>query len=163
MRNWILFSCISFALPCGASAQQAPVQEKFFAGPSTEKPAPRSALESTLEAKVRGAWDALKNRDANAYARFLTEDFHAVEIDGDGERPRRRVLTEVEKVQFNTYLLQFFLVQPLGPDYAAVTYESTMTFPRKSLLRLRRVFVGELWARQGGDWKMMRYQETLVR
>jgi hypothetical protein len=25
------------------------------------------------------------------------------------------------------------------------------------------VFVGELWTRQNGQWKMMRYQETLVR
>jgi hypothetical protein len=54
-------------------------------------------------------------------------------------------------------------VQPLGPDYAFVTYESTMQFPKGSALRLRRVFIGELWTQQNGQWKMMRYQETLVR
>jgi len=170
MRNWILLSGISLALPCMATAQQATapegqaaVQEKYFAGPSANKPAPRTPLEVALEAKVRAAWAALLNKDKAAYAKFLADDFHAVEIDGDGERTRSRVLAEVDKVQFNDYVLQFFLVQPLGPDFASVTYESTMKFPRKSILRLRRVFVGELWARQGADWKLMRYQETGVR
>jgi hypothetical protein len=64
---------------------------------------------------------------------------------------------------YNDYLLQFFQVQPLGPDHAFVTYESSMRFPKGSPLRFRRVFVGELWARSHGQWQMMRYQETLVR
>jgi hypothetical protein len=54
-------------------------------------------------------------------------------------------------------------VQPLGSDYAFVTYESTMRFPKNSALRFRRVFVGELWTQRNGQWKMLRYQETLVR
>jgi ketosteroid isomerase-like protein len=163
VRNWILCSCICLALPCFASAQQTTAPEKFFAGPSANKPVPRSPLEVALEAKVRAAWAALQNKDKNAYAQFLTDDFHAVEIDGEGERTKSRVLAEVENIQFNEHILQFFLVQPLGPDYASVTYESTMKFPRKSILRQRRVFVGELWARQGIEWKIMRYQETGVR
>jgi len=170
MRNWIVLSCVSLALPCIATAQQSaapekqtPAPEKYFAGPSANKPAPRTPLEVALETKARAAWAALQNKDKNAYAQFLTDDFHAVEIDGEGERPKSRVLAEVEKVQFNEHLLQFFLVQPLGPDYASVTYESTMKFPKKSIVRVRRVFISELWARQGAEWKMMRYQETGVR
>jgi hypothetical protein len=64
---------------------------------------------------------------------------------------------------YTSYLLQFFQVQPLGPDYAFVTYESSMQFPRGAPLRLRRVFIGELWTWRDGQWQMMRYQETLVR
>jgi len=86
-----------------------------------------------------------------------------VEADGDGERTKRHVLMEVEHSMYSDYLLQFFQVQPLGPDYAFVTYESSMQFPKGSALRFRRVFIGELWTNQNGQWKMMRYQETLVR
>jgi len=64
---------------------------------------------------------------------------------------------------YTDYLLQFFQVQPLGPDYAFVTYESSMQFPRTAALRFRRIFIGELWTQRNGEWKMMRYQETLVR
>jgi hypothetical protein len=163
MQRWMLCSCVALALPCLSSAQQTSAPEKYFAGPQVGKSAPKTKLEETLEAKVRAAWTALRNKDKNGYGQFLTENFYAVEIDGEGERPKRRVLAEVEHCQFTEFLLQFFQVQPLGTDYAFVSYESTMTFPKKSLLRLRRVFVSELWARQGGDWKMMRYQETGVR
>jgi hypothetical protein len=86
-----------------------------------------------------------------------------VEADGDGERSKPRLLREVEHSMYTDYLLQLFQVQPLGPDFAFVTYESTMQFPQGSATRYRRVFVGELWTKRDGQWKMMRYQETPVR
>ncbi len=112
---------------------------------------------------MRAAWAAFKKKDKAAYAKFLTDDFQAVESDGEGERTRLHVLGEVEHCMYTDFLLQFFQVQPLGPDHAFVTYESSMQFPKGSALRFRRVFIGELWTRQNGEWKMMRYQETLVR
>jgi uncharacterized protein (TIGR02246 family) len=116
-----------------------------------------------LEAKVKAAWAAYKKRDKNGYAAFLTDDFQGVEADGDGERPKPHILREVEHSMFSDYLLQLFQVQPLGPHYAFVTYESTMQFPKGSATRFRRMFIGELWTNRDGEWKMMRYQETLVK
>jgi hypothetical protein len=116
-----------------------------------------------LETKVRAAWATFKKKDKDGYAQFLTDDFQAVEADGEGERTRLHVLGEVEHCMYTDYLLQFFQVQSLGSDFAFVTYESSMQFPKNSALRFRRVFIGELWIRQSGQWKMMRYQETLVR
>jgi uncharacterized protein (TIGR02246 family) len=162
MRNWMLCSCAALALPSLAFAQQPTAAEKKPASISNAS-VPRSKLAELLEAKVRAAWATFKNKDKDGYARFLTDDFQAVEADGEGERPRLHVLREVEHCMYTDFLLQFFQVQPLGPDAAFVTYESTMQFPKGSSLRLRRVFVGELWTKRDGDWKMMRYQETLVR
>jgi uncharacterized protein (TIGR02246 family) len=166
MRIWMLGSCVALALPCLALAQQPPARQ-----PTTEKkPAstsdtsvPRPKLADLLEEKVRAAWATFKKKDKAGYAQFLTDDFQAVEADGEGERPKLHVLREVEHCMYTDYLLQFFQVQPLGPDAAFVTYESSMQFPKGSPLRFRRVFVGELWTKRDGDWKMMRYQETLVR
>jgi hypothetical protein len=169
MRNWLLWSCVALALPSHGWAQQAAVAGK---PPAVDKPAvpvqskdaaPQTKLAALLEAKVHDAWGAFKRKDKAAYAKFLTDDFQAVESDGEGERTRLHVLGEVEHCMYTDFLLQFFQVQPLGPDYAFVTYESSMQFPKSSALRFRRVFIGELWTRQGADWKMMRYQETLVR
>ena len=112
---------------------------------------------------MRAAWETFERKDSAGYAKFLTADFQAVEADGEGERSRLHVLGEVEHCMYTSYLLQFFQVQPLGPDYAFVTYESSMQFPRGAPLRLRRVFIGELWTWRDGQWQMMRYQETLVR
>lgn len=159
MRHWLLSSCatLTLTLPCWALGQQPTV------GAPPAHSATHSELGDLLEAKVRAAWTAFKDKDPDAYAKFLADDFQAVESDGEGERTRLHVLGEVRHSMFSTYLLQFFQVQPLGPDYAFVTYESSMQFPKGSALRFRRVFIGELWARRDGQWKMMRYQETLVR
>jgi Domain of unknown function (DUF4440) len=162
MRNWMLVSCISVALPCLAVAQHP--QPTGNKSPSTSTSSvSQPKLADLLEARVRAAWAAFGKKDKDGYAKFLTDDFQAVEADGEGERPKLHVLGEVEHCMYTDYLLQFFQVQALGLDNAFVTYESTMQFPKGSALRLRRVFIGELWTKRDGDWKLLRYQETLVR
>jgi Domain of unknown function (DUF4440) len=166
MRNCILYACIALALPCFAFAQQqpaAPDKPPTSAPSSKSADAQQSKLAELLEGKVRAAWAAFKKKDKAAYSAFLTDDFQAVESDGDGERNKLQTVREVEHSMYTDYLLQMFQVQPLGPHYAFVTYESTMQFPKGSALRLRRVFIGELWTNRDRDWKMMRYQETMVR
>ncbi len=163
MRNWMLCSCVALALPCLAIAQQPAVADKTSVSTPSNNSVTGPKLADLLEAKVRAAWATFKRKDKDGYAKFLIDEFQAVESDGDGERPKRHVLGEVEHCMYTDYLLQFFQVQPLGPDYAFVTYESSMQFPKASALRFRRVFVGELWTRSHGEWMMMRYQETLVR
>jgi uncharacterized protein (TIGR02246 family) len=164
MRNWMLGSCIALALPGFAVAQQPAAADKASSSSTpSQNIAAQPKLADLLEAKVRAAWAAFKRKDKDAYAAFLTDDFQAVESDGDGERAKLHVLREVEHCMYSDYTLQLFQVQPLGPDYAFVTYESSMQFPRTSTLHFRRIFVGELWTRRDGQWKMMRYQETLVR
>jgi hypothetical protein len=164
MRCWML-ACffVVLALPGLAFAQQSVAVDKTSAGMASNNPVSQTKLADVLETKVRAAWATFKKKDKDGYAQFLTDDFQAVEADGEGERTRLHVLGEVEHCMYTDYLLQFFQVQSLGSDFAFVTYESSMQFPKNSALRFRRVFIGELWTRQSGQWKMMRYQETLVR
>jgi uncharacterized protein (TIGR02246 family) len=163
MRNWILSACIALWLPCTSYGQQPGATDKAAAATPSKSANSQSKLAELLEAKVRAAWATFKKRDKAGYAAFLTDDFQGVEADGDGERPKPHILREVESSMYTDYLLQLFQVQPLGPNYAFVTYESTMQFPRGATKSYKRVFIGELWTNRDGDWKMMRYQETPVR
>ena len=163
MRHWMLSSYVALVLPCIAFGQPPAVADKAAANVPSNNSAAQPQLAALLAAQVRAAWATFMKKDKAGYAKFLTDDFQAVEADGEGERPRLHVLGEVEHCMYTDYLLQFFQVQPLGPDYAFVTYESSMQFPKGSALRFRRVFIGELWTERNGQWKMMRYQETLVR
>lgn len=163
MRNRILCSCIALALSCLAFAQQPAAADKPAQSTPSKNATAQPKLAGLLEAKVRAAWAAFKKKDKDGYAAFLTDDFQAVEADGDGERPKLRILREVEHSMYTDYLLQLFQVQPLGPNHAFVTYESTMQFPKGSAVRFKRIFVGELWTNRDGEWRMMRYQETPVR
>ena len=163
MRNWMLWSCVAFVLPCVTLAQQPASGNKSAQSARPKSEAAQPKLADLLEAKVRAAWATFKNKDKDGYAAFLTDDFQAVESDGDGERSKSKTLREVEHSMYTDYLLQMFQVQPLGTQYAFVTYESSLQFPKTAALRFRRVFVGELWTNRDGEWKMMRYQETMVR
>lgn len=160
MRYIILLMLLGspFVVFARQTAKQDAVQKARSAGDVTQK-----TLVASLEARVRIAWEAFKMRDKDKYATFLTDDFQAAEADGDGERSKDRVLREVEHSMYTEYLLQLFQVQPLGPGHAFVTYEATIQFPAGSTVRYKRLFVGEIWTKQNGDWKMMRYQETPVR
>jgi hypothetical protein len=163
MRNWILCSCIALALPCFTFGQQPAAADKAAQTTPSKSDTSDPKLAELLEAKVKAAWAAFKKRDKDGYAAFLTDDFQAVESNGDGEHAKLHVLMEVEHSMYTDYLLQLFQVQQLGEHYAFVTYESSMQFPKSSSLRFRRVFIGELWTNRDGTWKMMRYQETAVR
>jgi uncharacterized protein (TIGR02246 family) len=163
MRSWILSACIAFALPCCAFAQRPAAADQAAQSAPLQNKTAQPKLAGMLEAKVRAAWEAFQKKDKDGYAEFLTDDFQAVEADGDGERSKPHLLREVEHSKYTDYLLQLFQVQQLGANYAFVTYESTIQFPLGSATRYRRVFIGELWTNRDGQWKMMRYQETPVR
>jgi hypothetical protein len=163
MRNLILCACFTLAPSCIALAQQPASIGKNAQGAPPKGAVAQPKLPDLLEGRVRAAWAAFRKRDKGTYAEFLTDDFQAVEADGEGERSKPRLLSEVERSVYSDYLLQLFQVQPLGRDFAFVTYESTMKFPTGAAPRYKRVFIGELWTIRDGQWKMMRYQETPVR
>lgn len=163
MRTLILCSCFSLVVTCVAFAQQTVISGDTARSAPSKIATAQPELAELLESKVRAAWAAFKARDKNGYAEFLTEDFQAVEADGDGERSKAHILREVERSMYTDYLLQLFQVQQLGPNYAFVTYESTLQFPSGPATRYKRIFIGELWTRRDAQWKMMRYQETPVR
>jgi hypothetical protein len=169
MKKRLGWSCFALVLPCLAYGQQQPLAADMAprATPVTSSPAAnapvRSKLAEMLEARTRAAWAAFKKKDKDSYAKFLTEEFQAVEADGDGERTKAKVLREVEHSMYSDYLLQLFQVQPIDPDNAMLTYESSMRFPGRSAVRFKRIFISEWWTRRNGEWKMARYQETPVR
>jgi uncharacterized protein (TIGR02246 family) len=149
--------------PCVTLAQRPAAQRNAAENARSKSDSTQTNLAALLEARVRAAWETFKTRDKDRYAEFLADDFQAVEADGEGERSRPRILREVERSMYTDYLLQLFQVQPLGADYAFVTYEATIQFPAGAGTRYKRIFVGELWAEENGNWKMKRYQETPVR
>jgi hypothetical protein len=120
-------------------------------------------LEDQLEANVRAAWTAFKEKNKKAYSDYLWDDFMAVEEDGDGERNKLKILREVEKSVVHDFSLQLFRVDPIGSDAALVTYENIIQFPPKASLRFEKIFVSEIWLRRNGQWKVWRYQATRVR
>lgn len=120
-------------------------------------------LEKLLEAKVTAEWEAIKARDKEAFTKLLTDDFIAVEDDAEGARNRFKAANEISASMVHHYTLERMKAFPLGPDVTFVKYESTMGFPATAIYRYKRVWISEIWVRQGADWKLWRYQETRVK
>ena len=141
--------------------------EMVDGGPTTQVQAVGAAENSnvsgTLEAKIRAAWTAFKNKNRQAYGEFLADDFLAIYADGEGTRDKARVLRDVEGSVVNDVILSRFKVTPLGPDSAFVTYEAFIKFPSKAGVPFEKVYVGEVWVKRGGQWKTLHYQETRVK
>jgi hypothetical protein len=119
-------------------------------------------LKSLLEGKVKSEWEAFKKKDKPAYAGLLADNYVGVEEDGQGMRNRFSAAHEIDVSNIYDYTLIPIAVDQFGPDTAFVTYEVTMQFPPKSTVRLRRVYVSEIWIKEHGDWKLKHYQETRV-
>lgn len=144
---------------------QAPIQAPTFPERETMPssiPTPE-ALQTTFEAKVKAEWEAIKNRDKEAFSKLLTDDFIAVEDDAEGARNRYRAANEVPSSMVHSYTLERFRAFALSPDVTFVKYESTMAFPSTAVYRYKRIWISEIWVRRGDDWKMWRYQETRVK
>lgn len=122
-----------------------------------------SALKDMFEAKIKAEWEAIKNKDKKAYGEFLAEDYEGVELDGQGERTKIQALNELADSNVANYTLWGFKLIPLGADAAFAIYEVTIQFPPKSVVRFSRVYVGELWVKRSGQWKVLHYQETHVK
>jgi len=120
-------------------------------------------LKSQFASRIHSEWEALKTKDKKAYGDLLADDFEGVETDGAGERNKLQAVNEVERENVFQYTLWGLKVTPLGADAAFVTYEVTMEFPPRSVLRYSRVLVGELWVKRQGQWKELHYQETHVK
>jgi hypothetical protein len=153
MRYGIVVAFLLVVLSPSSIAQSQPSQ-----------PAPaRPDLKSMFESKIQSEWEALKTKDKKAYGDLLADDFEGVEVDGQGERTKVQAMDEVPHGNVSKYTLWGLKVTPLGPDAAFVTYEVTMEFPPKSVLRYSRVLVGEVWVKREGHWQELHYQETHVK
>ena len=120
-------------------------------------------METLFETKVKQEWEALKNRDKQAYGDLLADDYEGVEVDGRGERNKLQSINEMAELNVSNYTLWGFKVTPLSPDAVFVIYEVTMQFPPRSQVRYSRVYIGELWVKRGGHWRELHYQETHVK
>jgi hypothetical protein len=180
MRKSLIGAFAALTVACSAFGQQPPAsagqdagakqpaQSSTGASKSATGTQPGSAesnkkLADLLESKIRAAWKAFKDKDKKAYAEFLTDDFMAVEEDGQGERTKMIVLREVGESVVHDYTVQLFRVDPIATNAALVTYENVIQFPRGAGSPFEKIFISEIWVKRDGHWKAWRYQATKVK
>lgn len=162
MRVRFVLACFA-AVTFVALAQQPTMPTKVGEAPKSGDVSADAKLKDMFESKIKVEWEALKNKDKKAYGELLADDYQGVEADGRGERNKIQAVNEVAETNVFNYTLFGFKFVPAGPDAALVIYEVTMQFPPKSVVRYSRVYISEFWAKRGGQWKEVHYQETQVK
>ncbi len=162
MRVRFVLACLA-AVTFVALAQQPAMPTKVGEAPKSGDVSADAKLKDMFESKIKVEWEALKNKDKKAYGELLADDYQGVEADGRGERNKIQAVNEVAETNVFNYTLFGFKFVPAGPDAALVIYEVTMQFPPKSVVRYSRVYISEFWAKRGGRWKEVHYQETHVK
>ncbi len=155
MPRWVVGVVVTIAF---VAFRQIAAQSKSAAPEILQKEA-----ETFFNATIKAEWEAIKHKDKKAYGDLLADDFEGVEVDAKGERTRTQAMNELADSNVSSYSLWGMKVTPLGPDAALVIYEVTMQFPPKSVVRLSRVYISELWVKRNGEWKELHYQETHVK
>lgn len=164
MRNRRLCAAAAILLLASfARAQKTPTNPTPPAEPKQSVPTADAKLSALLESKVKQEWEAFRTQNKKQYADLLTDDFLAVEADREGARPKGQAVAEIEKGLVSNYTLFSFKAFALCDTSAFVRYEVTIQFQPKLRGRLARIYVTEIWLKQGNEWKCWHYQETSVK
>jgi hypothetical protein len=136
----------------GAMVQQTPA-------PSTteSKPPVAADLTQAISPLIHKIWDAYRKGDAAAHSALLADDYTAVHPDGSVHL-QKPTAQEIRSAPIGVYILSDLRVVPTSSDTALANYLATVEIPNAP--KLGKFMVGEVWIRQGGQWKCRYHQAT---
>jgi len=139
------------------AAAPALAQEPRAAGRG-ERGSPPSTTE-LLAIEKRG-WEAWKNRDSTAYRAVLADD--AVSTGRSGVSGVAQMIAGLADCEVRSYALDegTARVTPIAPDVALLTFRATQDATCGGSAAPRAVWASSLYARRGGAWRNVFYQET---
>jgi hypothetical protein len=128
-----------------------------------EKPAANAtASASDLEAKVRKVWEDFKNKNKGSLGAALDDGFRVVEEGTNGFGDKKTDISTVDELELIRYTLNDFTVKPLGPRAVLVTYVAHYESKSGGQATKANSVFGEVWTREGNDWKALYVQETYI-
>jgi hypothetical protein len=115
-----------------------------------------------LEAKVRKVWKDFKTKNKESLAAALDDHFRVVEEGTSGIGDKKADLASVDELELISYTLNDFTVKALGTGAALVTYRAHYESKSGGQTAKADSIFGEVWTREGDDWKALYLQETYV-
>jgi hypothetical protein len=129
-----------------------------------QHPAGRSASSGhAVEARVRKVWEDFKNKNKAGLGAALADGFREMEEGGSGFGDKKAEIAMVDDFELSSYVLRDFTVKSLGAQSALVTYSAHYEGKSGGLIAKSDSIFGEVWIREGNDWKALYIQETAVK
>ena len=121
--------------------------------------ATQDALTKAIAARERQAWTAFKKNDAAAFAALTTEDYRSV-LGNGALHFYRPTAQEMAAINVTQYIISQFHAAPIGNDGALVTFIGQFSFQNGSAYG--KFAFGEVWVKQGDEWKCQYSQATFT-
>jgi hypothetical protein len=147
MKTIVIALACLLSVPCPVSAQQKAA--------ATAAPA--------LEANVRKLWADYKSKNKEALGAELADEFRQMEEGNSGFVDKKAEVASVDEFDLLSFTLKDFTVKPLGPHHALVTYTADYEGKADGQVSKGHTIFGEVWVREGNDWKALYIQETTVK
>jgi hypothetical protein len=127
------------------------------------QPSPPKPLAHPVEAQVRTLWEAFKNKDKATLSALLDDNFRMFEEGLTTFGDKKAEVNAPDDYELLSYTLSDFVVKPISPDAAIVTYNAQYEGKSGGEVQKGKSVFGEVWIRSGGKWKSLYLQETYVK
>ena len=135
-----------------------------FAETRQKPPVPRrGSADEALIALEKQIWTLIKQRDLKAYAGLMADDYY--EIFPEGEVYTKGQVLKFFENEFvlKEYSLGGFQVVMLNREAGIVVYKASVQGVNKGKDEAYRVACVSGWARRGGKWLNVFYQENYIK
>lgn len=118
--------------------------------------------ESDIIAKERAAWDTIKKKDWDGFAKTLASDY--LEVLDDGVHDRASALTTIKDLEVTDVTFADWKMLTIDKDAVIITYSATVKGSYKGEVFPPVPFrEASVYVNRNGEWVTAFYQETLTR
>ena len=139
----------------------------FLASAATAQEKQQAAKSGTvapqIEAQVRKLWEAYKKKDKATLASLLDGGFRQFEEGLSAFGDKNTQVNAPDEFELTSYTLSDFTVKSIGPNAALVTYIAQYEGKSGGEVSKAKSAFGEVWIRDGNEWKAFYMQETYVK
>ena len=121
-----------------------------FAQASPAKPAKSASNETAITDLETSAWEAYKNKQADAFKKLMSEDYCGVYAEGIKNLDRE--VADMAKSDLRDYSLADMKVVFPSADVAVITYKSTIQQTSEGKDMSGTYNSGSIWVKKGGKW-----------
>ena len=152
----LLLAAACAAPPPGNKNTTANVNNANKAAETTSSAAP---AEADIQAKETASWEAVKQKDWDAFTKSMADDY--IEVEDDGVHDKAASLQSVKDFDLSDYTLSDWKMTPIDPNTVLITYNANVTAKYKG----EPVPAGpwreaSAYVNRNGQWLAIFFQET---
>jgi hypothetical protein len=158
-RAFALAALLAAATGCATAENTNTTTTSVTSSPAATA-TPQSVNEADIIAKEKEAWDAIKRKDADAFAALLADDFTYVAFTGVYDKAQ--TVQIVKDFEITDLAFSDIKVVKADKDAAVVTYTLDVKGTYKGKLIASPARHSSAWLNRGGKWSGVYHQETKV-